>query len=69
MRLYLNEIGQHTLLTSDDERRLGKLIKDGLVAVERLTGDEPIDAGEKRTLRRAARGRQVADLCRRSDVQ
>ena len=60
MRLYLNEIGQHTLLTSDDERRLGKLIKDGLVAVERLTGDEPIDAGEKRTLRRAAQEGQAA---------
>ena len=45
MRLYLNEIGQHTLLTSDDERRLGKLIKDGQVAVERLTGDQPIEAG------------------------
>jgi RNA polymerase primary sigma factor len=60
MRLYLNEIGQHTLLTSDDERRLGKLIKDGLVAVERLTGDEPIDPGEKRTLRRAAQEGQAA---------
>jgi len=60
MRLYLNEIGQHTLLTSDDERRLGKLIKEGLIAVERLTGDEPIDAGEKRTLRRAAQEGQAA---------
>jgi RNA polymerase sigma factor (sigma-70 family) len=60
MRLYLNEIGQHTLLTSDDERRLGKLIKDGLVAVERLTGEEPIDPGEKRTLRRAAQEGQAA---------
>ena len=60
MRLYLNEIGQHTLLTSDDERRLGKLIKDGLVAVERLTGDEPIDPSEKRTLRRAAQEGQAA---------
>ena len=60
MRLYLNEIGQHTLLTSDDERRLGKLIKDGQVAVERLTGDQPIEAGEKRTLRRAAQEGQAA---------
>lgn len=60
MRLYLNEIGQHTLLTSDDERRLGKLIKEGQVAVERLTGDQPIEAGEKRTLRRAAQEGQAA---------
>ena len=60
MRLYLNEIGQHTLLTSDDERRLGKLIKEGQVAVERLTGDQPIEASEKRTLRRAAQEGQAA---------
>ena len=59
MRLYLNEIGQHTLLTSDDERRLGKLIKEGQVAVERLTGDQPIEASEKRTLRRAAQEGQA----------
>ena len=60
MRLYLNEIGQHTLLTSDDERRLGKLIKEAQVAVERLTGDQPIEASEKRTLRRAAQEGQAA---------
>jgi len=60
MRLYLNEIGQHTLLTSEDERRLGKLIKEGQVAVERLTGDQPIEASEKRTLRRAAQEGQAA---------
>ncbi len=53
MRLYLNEIGQHTLLTSEDERRLGKLIKEGQVAEERLTSDQPIEVSEKQRLRRA----------------
>jgi RNA polymerase primary sigma factor len=30
--MYLNEIGQVDLLTAEDERRLGKLIKDGIAA-------------------------------------
>ena len=60
MRLYLNEIGQHDLLTAEDERRLGKLIKDGQVAVERLTGDEKVEPAEKRALRMAAKAGQDA---------
>ena len=32
VRMYLNEIGQVDLLTAEDERRLGKLIKDGIAA-------------------------------------
>ena len=42
MRLYLNEIGQHTLLTSEDERRLGKLIKKGKEVVESFNCDKII---------------------------
>ena len=60
MRLYLNEIGQHDLLTAEDERRLGKLIKDGQVAVERLTGDDKVEPSEKRSLRLAAKAGQDA---------
>ena len=53
-RLYLNEIGQHDLLTAEDERRLGKLIKEGQIAVQRLAdGDVPVS--EKQTLKRAAK--------------
>ena len=60
MRLYLNEIGQHELLNTADERRLGKLIKEGQVAVEYLTGGEAIGADSKRRLRRAAQEGQAA---------
>jgi RNA polymerase primary sigma factor len=34
--MYLNEIGQVDLLTADDEKRLGKQIKDGLEAKRQL---------------------------------
>ena len=60
MRLYLNEIGQHDLLTAEDERRLGKLIKDGQEAAERLTGDEKVEPSEKRSLRMAVKAGQDA---------
>ena len=36
VRMYLNEIGQVDLLTADDEKRLGKQIKDGLEAKKQL---------------------------------
>jgi RNA polymerase primary sigma factor len=36
VRLYLNEIGQVDLLSADDERRLGKAIRDGLEAQRQL---------------------------------
>lgn len=53
MRMYLNEIGQHDLLTADDERRLGKLIKDGQVAAEKLKAGK-VPPAERGALRRAA---------------
>ena len=53
-RLYLNEIGQHDLLTAEDERRLGKLIKEGQIAAQRLAeGNVPVS--EKQALKRAAK--------------
>jgi len=36
VRMYLNEIGQVDLLTADDEKRLGKAIKEGLAAKKEL---------------------------------
>ena len=36
VRMYLNEIGQVDLLTADDEKRLGKAIKEGLAARREL---------------------------------
>ncbi|MEY2966138.1 MAG: hypothetical protein RLY50_188 [Actinomycetota bacterium] len=52
MRQYLNDIGKHDLLTADDERRLGKLIKDGQVAEQKLR-DGNASVAEKQALRRA----------------
>ena len=53
VRMYLNEIGQVDLLTADDEKRLGKQIKDGLEAKKQL--DETAAAlgiRERRALQR-----------------
>ncbi|NBX12825.1 MAG: hypothetical protein EBR06_03255, partial [Acidimicrobiia bacterium] len=36
VRQYLNEIGKYPLLTAADERVLGKAVKDGQRAAERL---------------------------------
>ena len=38
LRLYLNEIGQHDLLTRDDEQRIGRVIDAGRQATARLSG-------------------------------
>jgi len=52
MRQYLNDIGKHDLLTAEDERRLGKLIKEGQLAEEKLrTGN--VSVSEKQALKRA----------------
>ena len=53
VRLYLNEIGQVDLLTADDERRLGKAIRDGLEAQRELdVHGESIGLKERRALQR-----------------
>jgi RNA polymerase primary sigma factor len=44
VRMYLREIGQVDLLTTDDERRLAQLIEEGTLAAQRI--DEMIEAGE-----------------------
>jgi len=57
VRMYLREIGQVDLLTTNDERRLAQLIEEGLVAAGKI--DEaaeaglPIDGVEGRMLLRA----------------
>lgn len=53
VRLYLNEIGQVDLLTADDERRLGKAIRDGLEAQRELDAQgESLGLKERRALQR-----------------
>jgi RNA polymerase sigma factor (sigma-70 family) len=55
VRLYLDEIGRHPLLTADDEVRLGTLVRAGLDARTRLESDERLTAAERGELRRTAR--------------
>ena len=53
VRMYLNEIGQVDLLNAEDERRLGKAIKDGLAAqVELDAHGESLGLRERRALQR-----------------
>jgi RNA polymerase primary sigma factor len=53
VRLYLNEIGQVDLLTADDERRLGKAIRDGLDAQRQLEeSGSSLGLKERRALQR-----------------
>ena len=57
VRMYLREIGQVDLLTTDDERRLAQLIEEGLVAAgkidEAAEAASSIDGVEERMLMRA----------------
>jgi RNA polymerase sigma factor (sigma-70 family) len=56
VRLYLNDIGRHPLLTKDDEVRLARQIEDGNAAREVLASDgvrDPIRDGELRRQDRA----------------
>jgi RNA polymerase primary sigma factor len=56
VRQYLNEIGRHDLLTSAEERILGKAVKDGQKAAERLAKkDVKLGAKERRDLKEAVR--------------
>ena len=56
VRQYLNEIGQVPLLTSAEEKTLGKAVKDGQNAQQRLedaktSGKTKLSAGDRKTLR------------------
>ena len=53
VRMYLNEIGQVDLLTADDEKRLGRAIKDGLDAdVQLKRGIGTLGVRDRRALQR-----------------
>ena len=54
VRLYLHEIGQVQLLTAEDERRLGRAIREMQVAKERMA-NETLSGGDKYELRRVIR--------------
>lgn len=59
VRMYLQEIGQVDLLTADDERRLGRAIREMQQAKERLS-DESLSVTERRELRHAVRAGEEA---------
>jgi RNA polymerase primary sigma factor len=61
VRMYLNEIGKYPLLNAEQERELGRAIKEGLEAQEQLDRvDEKIGADQRVKLRRIAKRGSVA---------
>ena len=57
---YLEAIGRHDLLTKDDEARLGKLVMDGLAALERLDSGARLTPSQRRRLNDAVGAGQRA---------
>jgi RNA polymerase sigma factor (sigma-70 family) len=55
VRLYLNDIGRHGLLTKDDEARLAQVIEAGRAARAELEAGSELTAARKRQLRQAVR--------------
>ncbi len=61
VRQYLNEIGQVPLLTSADEKVLGKAVKDGQAAKLRLEADKgKLTAADRKRLRDEIKGAEKA---------
>ncbi len=60
VRLYLNDIGKHSLLTKDDEARLAQAIEGGREARAELASGKTLTAARKRELRRVVRDGDVA---------
>ena len=59
---YLEAIGRHDLLTKEDEARLGRLVLDGLVALERIDSSEKLSSKQRRKLNEAiAEGQRARD--------
>jgi RNA polymerase sigma factor (sigma-70 family) len=59
---YLEAIGRHDLLTKEDEARLGRLVMDGLAALERIDSSERISPKQRRRLNEAiAEGQRARD--------
>ena len=60
VRVYLNEIGRHQLLTKDDEAALGERVHAGIEARARMESGEALTAAEKARLRRQVRDGEAA---------
>ena len=55
VRLYLEDVGRHELLTKDDEVRLAQAIEAGVVARNELEAAKKLTPTQRRTLRRGIR--------------
>jgi RNA polymerase sigma factor (sigma-70 family) len=55
VRLYLEDVGRHDLLTKDDEIRLAQAIEAGVEARTQLENTKRLTPTQRRTLRRAIR--------------
>ena len=61
VRQYLNEIGKHPLLTAAEEKVLGKAVKDGQAAKERLDDkSRKLSAADRKTCRDAVKAGEKA---------
>ncbi|MFM9121915.1 MAG: RNA polymerase sigma factor RpoD/SigA [Actinomycetota bacterium] len=71
VRLYLNEIGQVELLTAEEEKDLGKKIKSGLVAQEKLNKmHSELGFSERRRLQRIVKeGEKAKDHLVRANLR
>ena len=62
VRLYLTDIGQHPLLTKEDEVRLSILIEEGVLASRELSERaDDLSLQEQRVMRRAVREGEKAE--------
>jgi RNA polymerase sigma factor (sigma-70 family) len=55
VRLYLEDVGRHDLLTKDDEIRLAQAIEGGIAATEELASKKRLTPTQRRALRRKVR--------------
>ncbi|HUI48885.1 MAG TPA: sigma-70 factor domain-containing protein [Acidimicrobiia bacterium] len=55
VRLYLEDVGRHELLTKDDEVRLAQAIEGGVAAAAELAAAKKLTPTQRRNLRRAIR--------------
>jgi len=60
VRLYLEDVGRHDLLTKDDEVRLAQAIEAGVAARAELEAAKKLTPTQRRHLRRAIRGGEEA---------
>lgn len=63
VRMYLREIGQVSLLTGDDERKLAKRIQRGVEAERKLQSSDPIQAKDLKLLKHHQIDGRLAKSC------